>query len=116
MLRYNKQLLFRWVRRNQEGRSIDTFFVENHLGRIAFYYWNEMCELLYYELKDTDIQVTGVLDERTDLNIPLAIYSDVSRLPEVDAIVICTAMNSAKIEEDLRKQTKCLVFTLDDLL
>lgn len=115
-MRYNKQLLFRWIRRNQEGYSIDEFFYENHLKRVALYYWNEISELLHYELKKAGIQVIGVLDERRDLKIPLSIYSDIKILPEVDAIVICTALNSTVIEEKLREQKKCLIFTLDDLL
>lgn len=116
LLRYNKQLLFRWVRRNQTGRSVSRFFLENRLKKIAFFYWNELSELLYYELKDTNIQSVGVLDERVDIDAPIAVYSDIERLPDVDAIVICTALNSAKIEENLREKRKCLIFTLDDLL
>ena len=116
LLRYNKQLLFRWVRRNQTGRSVSRFFLENRLKKIAFFYWNELSELLYYELKDTNIQSVGVLDERVDIDAPIAVYSDIERLPDVDAIVICTALNSAKIEENLREQRECLIFTLDDLL
>ena len=116
LLRYNKQLLFRWVRRNQTGRSVSRFFLENRLKKIAFFYWNELSELLYYELKDTNIQSVGVLDERVDIDAPIAVYSDIERLPDVDAIVICTALNSAKIEEKLREQRECLIFTLDDLL
>ena len=116
LLRYNKHLLFRWVRRNQTGRSVSRFFLENRLKKIAFFYWNELSELLYYELKDTNIQSVGVLDERVDIDAPIAVYSDIERLPDVDAIVICTALNSAKIEENLREQRECLIFTLDDLL
>ena len=111
-MRYNKQLLFRWVRRNQTGRSVSRFFLENRLKKIAFFYWNELSELLYYELKDTNIQSVGVLDERVDIDAPIAVYSDIERLPDVDAIVICTALNSAKIEENLREQRECLIFTL----
>lgn len=116
LLRYNKQLLFRWVRRNQTGRPVSIFFLENHLKKIAFFYWNEMSELLYFELKDTNIQSVGVLDERVDIDAPIDVYSDIEKLPDVDAIVICTALNSAKIEENLREKRKCLIFTLDDLL
>ena len=116
LLRYNQQLLFRWIRRNQAGRPADTFFFENRLKKIAFYYWNEMSELLYYELRDTKIQIVGVLDGRIDVNAPIAVYQDIEKLPEVDAIVICTAWNNAKIEEDLRNQRNCIIFTLDDLL
>lgn len=116
LLRYNKQLLFRWVRRNQTGRSVSRFFLENRLKKIAFFYWNEMSELLYFELKDTNIQSVGVLDERVDIDAPIDVYSDIEKLPDVDAIVICTALNSAKIEENLREQRECLIFTLDDLL
>ena len=116
LLRYNKQLLFRWVRRNQTGRPVSIFFLENHLKQIAFFYWNEMSELLYFELKDTNIQSVGVFDERVDIDAPIDVYSDIEKLPDVDAIVICTALNSAKIEENLREKRKCLIFTLDDLL
>ncbi len=116
LLRYNKQLLFRWIRRIQVGNPIDTFFRENRLEHAALYYWNEMSELLYYELKKAGICVAGVIDERKDLKLPLPVYSKAEELPDVDAIVICTALDSAKIEEELRKQKNCLIFTLDDLL
>lgn len=116
LLRYNKQLLFRWIRRNQVGRPIDMFFQENRLKHVALYYWNEMSELLYYELQNSDIQVTGVIDERKALKVPLPIYERVEDLPDSDAIVICTAMDTAKIEEELRQQRNCLVFTMNDLL
>lgn len=116
LLRYNKQLLYRWIRRNQVGRPVDIFFRENNIKRVAFYYWNEMSELLYYELKNADILVTGIIDERTDLVIPLPVYTNVKEVPDVDVIVICTALNTAKIEEELRMHKKCLIITIDDLL
>ena len=116
LLRYDKQLLFRWIRRNQEERPVDIFFRENQLKKVALYYWNEMSELLYYELGNAGIQVTGVIDERTDLEISLPVFANAEDMPDSDAIVICTAMNTAKIEEKLRSQKKCLVFTMDDLL
>ena len=116
LLRHNKQLLFRWIRRNQVGRPMDIFFQENHIKCAAFYYWNEMSELLYYELKNVDISVAGVIDERADLAISLPVYTDVREVPDVDAIVICTALNAAEIEEELRMHRRCLIFTIDDLL
>ena len=116
LLRYNKQLLFRWIRRNQAGRPMNIFFLENHIRCVAFYYWNEISELLYYELENADISVAGVIDERPDLEISLLVYTDVRELPDVDAIIICTALNTARIEEELRMHKKCLIFTIDDLL
>ena len=68
LLRYNKQLLFRWVRRNQTGRSVSRFFLENRLKKIAFFYWNELSELLYYELKDTNIQ-SDVIEDTSIIGI-----------------------------------------------
>lgn len=116
LLRYNKQLLYRWIRRNQAGRPLIAFFLENQLKKIALFYWNEMSELLYYELKNTNIQIVGVIDERDDIDTQVTVYSNIDKLPDVDAIVICTALNSAKIEEELRKRRKSIIFTLDDLL
>lgn len=116
LMRYNKQLLFRWIRRNQIGRPVDIFFRENRIKCVVFYYWNEMSELLYYELKRADIPVVGVIDERSDLVIPLPVYANVKEVPEVDAIIICTAMNTVKVEEELRAHRNCLIFTIDDLL
>ena len=75
-----------------------------------------MSELLYYELKRADIPVVGVIDERSDLVIPLPVYANVKEVPEVDAIIICTAMNTVKVEEELRAHRNCLIFTIDDLL
>lgn len=115
-MRYNKQLLFRWIRRNQEGRPVDNFFKENRLKKVGLYYWNEMSELLYYELRNAGIQVIGVIDERKDLELSLPVFANAKDMTDSDAIVICTAMNTAKIEEELRSQKKCLVFTMDDLL
>ena len=88
LLRYNKQLLFRWIRRNQEERPVDIFFRENQLKKVALYYWNEMSELLYYELGNAGIQVTGVIDERTDLEISLPVFANAEDMPDSDAIVI----------------------------
>lgn len=116
LLRYNKQLLYRWIRRNQAGRPLIAFFLENQLEKIAFFYWNEMSELLYYELKNTNRQIVGVIDERENINSQVTVYSNIDKLPDVDAIVICTALNSAKIEEELRKRRKSIILTLDDLL
>lgn len=116
LLRFNKQLLFRWIRRNQAGRPISNFFHENYLKSVALYYWNEMSELLYYELINADIQVAGVIDNRADLETLAFRYSSINDIDDVDAVIICTAMDVSQIEEELRKQKHCLILTIDDLL
>lgn len=117
LLRYNKNLLIRWIKKGQSGNSIGTFLKENHLFKIVLFYWNEISDLLYYEFKDTEIQIVGVIDERKDLNIPVCLFAKENEIPQdIDLIIICTALDVCRIEESLRKKTECLILTMDDLL
>lgn len=117
LLRYNKDLLIRWIKKEQSGNSIGTFLRENHLFKIVLFYWNEISDLLYHEFKNTEIQIVGVLDERKDLDIPVHLFTKENEIPQdIDLIIICTALDVCKIEEILREKTKCLILTMDDLL
>ena len=115
LMRYNKQLLFRWIRRNQIGRPVDIFFRENRIKCVVFYYWNEMSELLYYELKRADIPVVGVIDERSDLVIPLPVYADVKEVPEVDAIII-SPLSYQDIMEEWKEKMVYPTYVLKNIL
>lgn len=116
MVRYNKGIAVRWLRKKQQGVDLKDFFIENHYYNVVLYYWNEMSELLVAELADSSIQVVGVIDDRVNLKIGIPVYKEIGEAEKVDLIVICTALHTMKIEEKLRQQVSCAVITMLDLV
>lgn len=116
----SKILLTRWIRLVQSGINIKELFEKRGYARIALYGLEAIAECLLYELYESGVEVTGIIDRQAKKKIwlmdcSLFALEEVSGL-EVEAIVVMPVGNFDEIVEDLRKYTSARIISLGDIL
>ena len=111
------RLLIEWLRIEQEGKSLVSFFLKNGYKTVAIYGMKELGERLYDELKDSEIEVKYIIDKNAD-----EIYADVDvvdpedSLEKVDVIVVTAIHYFDEIEEMLEEKVDYPVISLEDVI
>lgn len=115
------QLLYRmmgtWVELKQKGIDITEYFRQYGYSRIAIYGMSLAGQILYNELKMTEIQVLYAIDKNKD-DVPseIAIYSPEEMLPEVDIIVVSAISYYEEILDVLQEKVDYAIVPLDDIV
>lgn len=110
-------LLNRWLSLKQEGKSIDKYFIDNKIKKIAIYGMGEIGARLYYELKDSDIELSYAIDSNS-----LAAYSELEvynledKLPDAELIVVTAIFDFDEIESKLSEITNIKIVSLEDIV
>lgn len=110
-------LLNRWLSLKQEGKSIDKYFIDNKIKKIAIYGMGEIGARLYYELKDSDIELSYAIDSNS-----LAAYSELEvynledKLPDTELIVVTAIFDFDEIESKLSEITNIKIVSLEDIV
>lgn len=111
------ELFDQWMFCKQTGKSMEDYFKKSDIRTVAVYGMGHLGKCLYEELKNTDICVKYVIDQKVD-----EIYTDVDKylpegqLPEVDLIIVTAIYNYVEIEKVLSNITECPVMSLEDIL
>lgn len=111
------EMMNRWVRLKQEGKSLSSYFEKYDYRRIAVYGMSYAGETLVEELKGTEIEVAYGIDQRAD-----SLYTDVDImsmdevLEEVDAVVVTAITFFDEIEKALCEKVNCPIISLDDII
>lgn len=112
MLMYNQ-----WMITKQEGKSIITYFKDNHYKEIAVYGMSYVGERLLDELKDSDIKVRYAIDKKSDsICADIDLVSPDEKLDKVDAIVVTSNYYFDAIEEMLIEKVDCPIINFEDIL
>lgn len=110
-------LLVRWLSLKQEGKSLETYFIQKGYKNIAIYGMKELGERLYDELENSDVKIQYVIDKNAE-----AIYSVVDVItPDepfeaVDAIVVTAIHYFEEIQAMLELKTECPIISLSDIV
>lgn len=109
--------LVRWNRMLQNGHSINEWLERNGIKTVAIYGMKEMGELLYAELKDTNITVKYGIDRDNE-----KILSEINIIPpemvgdDVDAVIVTAIHSYDVIEQYLVARQIKRIYSLEDIL
>lgn len=97
------RLLDKWLQIKNDGRSLETYFEDNLISRIAIYGLGAIGRRLYEELSHGDIEVCYGIDRNAaDIHIDgLEVKTLEDELSNVDAVVV-TPIDFYAIEKALR--------------
>lgn len=111
------ELFDQWMFCKQNGKSVEAYLKKSNMKTVAIYGMGHLGKCLYEELKDTDICVKYVIDQKAD-----ELYTDVDKylpedhLPEVDLIIVTAIYNYGEIEKLLSDLTEYPIMSLEDIL
>ena len=110
-------LLNKWLMLRQQGRTLENYFISKDIHTIAIYGYKELGQRLYYELKDSNVQVKYIIDKNADMfNTEIDIYEPDEELPLVDAIVVTATYYFDEIEDELSDKVDYPIISLQDVL
>ncbi|NBH84997.1 hypothetical protein D7X88_17195 [bacterium C-53] len=110
-------MMNQWVRLNQAGKSLVSYFEYNNYKKIAIYGMSYAGETLLNELKDTDITVAYGIDKNADsLRSEIKLYTMEDELDPIDAVVVTAITFFDEVEEKLLEKVECPVISLEDIL
>ena len=110
-------MLNQWLALKQEGKSLETYFLENGYKTIAIYGMGEMGNRLYDELKGTSIKVKYAVDQNVN-----GTYSDIKvvdkdeEFEDVDVMVVTAVFAYCEIEEEVGSKVSFPIISLEDVV
>ncbi|MBQ6995895.1 MAG: hypothetical protein IJN64_15655 [Lachnospiraceae bacterium] len=110
-------MMNRWVKIKQDGKCLESYFIQNGYKNIAVYGMSYVGETLLNELYNSEVKIMYGIDKNTyeicsDINIVLP--EDVT--DEVDAIIVTAISFFDEIKENLRDSISCPILSLEDIL
>ena len=110
--------LDRWLSLWEQGKTVETYFADNQMKRIALYGMGKMGRHLIQELKTSDkVQIVYGIDRmagKIDGEFP--IYGIDEIWPPVDAVVVTVTPEFDEIADALRKKNTYPVISLDEVI
>lgn len=106
----------KWISMLQQGKRLDAYFQENNIESICIYGFGILGELLYDELKNSDIQVKLIIDgSRKSEDVSICKLEEVKEF-NVDVIVVTAVAAFEEISETLKEKTSVKVVSLEDII
>ncbi len=112
------QVLIRWMSLSQRNIHISSWLGKKGIKTIAIYGMKELGELLYEELKQSDINVCYGIDKDSDNIVSeLTILNPNDELDKVDAVIVTAIHYYDEIEKALKeKGVEAPIYSLEDIL
>lgn len=108
-----------WVLNKQEGKTMDAFFTENEIKKVAIYGMGTMEELLYNELKNMDVDVSYFIDKNAtnyEFMYDVITLDQMSNFEMVDAVIVTPVFAFGEIAEDVKKNADVKIVSLEELV
>lgn len=114
----NFQVLKVWLQVKQAGRSLETYLKQKGIEKIAIYGMSDIGQLLYQELKDSEIETAYGIDKNSKSvhmeDIRVAGLDET--LEPVDAIIVTAVYFYPEIRKELLSKTEAAILSLEDVL
>jgi len=96
----------RWLENRNEGKSLAKYFTEHGYKRVGLYGAGELGNLLYAELRDTDIEVAYFVDKNSEglavvKGKPVISPEEITKHSPIDALIVTPIGNFNEICTDL---------------
>ena len=99
-----------------EGKPVDHLLQQKGFSKIAIYGMGEVGNILYEELKNTDITVAYGIDQSGGRHPDIKVIKMDEIQEETDAIVVTIPFAYESVKKDLEKIVSCPVISLEHLL
>ena len=110
-------LLNRWLLVQQNGNSLEEFFLENGYHSVAIYGMGEMGKRLAEQLKDSKVEVKYAVDQEAGgeyLGIDILEKTDV--LPEADVMIVTAIFAFDEIQEEMSQYYNGEIMSLEEVV
>lgn len=119
-IRRNFLMLYDWIDLESEcseSRGLASVLQKKGYNKIIIYGWGYLGNLLYRELRHSQIEIKGILDRKCVANVyNIPSYSLQSELPEADAVIVTVLYDAEIIRNDVSKIVKCPIVSLEELV
>lgn len=116
-------LTTQWIKNKQENIELAQYFHDKSIKTIAIYGLGSMEELLYNELKDSDIEIKYMTDQNARAyqfaikEFPVIFPSEIPNQEPVDAIIVTPIFAYQAICNDLEKYNcSAEIISLEDII
>lgn len=117
------QITNQWLQNHLDNKSIRDYFTTNHYENIAIYGMGTLGELLYSEIRNSDVKVKAFIDrnvqekyENAD-GILISGLDEIKELKNLDAIIITPIFDYNEIEKELKeKECNIKIISLENLI
>ncbi len=111
------QMLAAWMKIKQRNIAIESEWKAKQINKVAIYGNGENAQLLYQELKNTDIEVNCFIDKNASHyieNIPVLTICE--EIPPVDLIIVSIIDEFETIRSELEKVCHCQIMPMDEMI
>lgn len=107
-----------WMINKSKGKMLEVYFIDNNYKSIAIYGLDKLGLCLYFELKESNIEVKYLIDHRVEhfSYLGINIIPPTGNLTPVDAIVVANVEQLDIISLELRKRGKHNILSLADVI
>lgn len=106
----------KWIQELHRGHSTINYFHNHHIKRVCIYGFGVLGSLLYEELKDSDIEVSCVIDANMKSDEVFVCTLEEVDSFECDIIVITAVAAFDEISEMLRKKTNVESISIKEII
>lgn len=102
------ELVSQWLISKNQSKNILDYFIKKDIKKISIYGMGTLAELLYEEIKETDIEISYFIDRNTQElcygldNISIVDLDDIVNQEKVDAIIVTPIFDYDDIVLDLK--------------
>lgn len=118
--RVKRNFLLLWDWKDIESmncQGLDSILQKKGYNRIIIYGWGYLGEQLYKELRDTLIEVKGILDRKHVSNFyKISSYTLHDELPDADAVIVTVSYDIERIKKDISEIAAYPILDLEELL
>ncbi len=109
-----------WLLNKQKGKSIQEYLEKNNIHTIAIYGMGTLGEILYCDLKNTNIKIAYIIDKIAENNyheIPIINLENIKNYSIVDAVIITPICDYIDIVQKMEQyDIKTLKLSLEQLI
>lgn len=113
------RLLAQWVNLKQDKKELKRYFIENNFKRIAVYGVSYVGKCLIHELRNTEIEVAYVIDQRgdaIDLEEQIRLVHPDDEMELVDAVIVTSVYYFEQIEKKMQEKIDCPIISISDIV
>ena len=107
-----------WMKLKSEGKSLQNYFTDNDMNKVAIYGFGILGQRLYDDLKTLDVEVAYIVDRNAaQIQIDgLKVVTLEEELGEVDAIIITPIQYFMEIERELETKLSSEIISIEDIV
>lgn len=113
------RLMERWMLLREQNIGLEKYFKDRDYNKIVIYGFAAIGKHLFWELKETSVEVVCALDRRSEMKYPdIEIISpnEIQKIAQTDVIVVTVVGDAEKIAGELREKTGKAVITLESII